>query len=106
MEKLEVLETDKLNELLANGKSLFYFTAGWCPDCNFIEPMMPEIEAEYTDFNFYKVDRDEQIELCQEWGIFGIPSFVAFENGNELDRYVSKDRKTKEQIEAFMNKLN
>ena len=27
-------------------KTVFFFTAGWCGDCNFIKPKMPEIEVE------------------------------------------------------------
>ena len=27
-------------------KVVFFFTANWCPDCQFIYPVMPEIEAE------------------------------------------------------------
>ncbi|WP_142289593.1 thioredoxin family protein, partial [Gottfriedia luciferensis] len=45
------------------------------------------------------------IELCQELDIFGIPSFVAFNNGEEIGRYVNKDRKTKEQVEEFLEGL-
>lgn len=26
-------------------KVVFFFTADWCPDCQFIYPVMPEIEA-------------------------------------------------------------
>ncbi|EAC6938414.1 thiol reductase thioredoxin, partial [Listeria monocytogenes] len=34
--------------------------------------------------------------------IFGIPSFLAFEDGEEVGRFVSKDRKTKEEINDFL----
>ncbi|MCI3987463.1 thiol reductase thioredoxin, partial [Bacillus vallismortis] len=37
-----------------------------------------------------------------EWEIYGIPSFVVFNEGKELNRIVSKDRKTKEEIEQFL----
>ncbi|GAB3961243.1 hypothetical protein GCM10027614_83880 [Micromonospora vulcania] len=53
-------------------------------DCKFIEPVMPEIEAENEDFVFYHVDRDEFIDLCADLAIFGIPSFLAFEDGEEV----------------------
>ena len=32
-------------------KVVFFFTANWCPDCQFIYPVMPEIEAENPEFN-------------------------------------------------------
>ena len=51
------------------------------------------------------VHRDQFIDVCQEYEIFGIPSFIAFQNGKEVGRFVSKDRKTKEEIMNFMNHL-
>ena len=61
-----------------------------------------EIIDENNDFTFYYVDRDQFIEVCQELDIYGIPSFVAFNKGEEIGRYVNKDRKTKEQVEEFL----
>ena len=37
--------------------------------------------------------------------VFGIPSFVAYNKGEETGRYVNKDRKTQEQIEEFIEGL-
>ena len=87
------------------GRSIFIFSADWCPDCRVIEPVLPEIEKKFSDYNFYFVDRDEHIDLCSELDIFGIPSFVAYEDGEEIGRFVSKERKTKEQIEDFIEGL-
>ena len=94
---------EKLADLVkADGKHVFFFTAGWCPDCSFIKPRMPEIEAENPEFEFVEVDRDEYMDLAVEWGIMGIPSFVVIENGKETARLVNKLRKTKEEVNAFL----
>ncbi|MGN1386608.1 MAG: thioredoxin family protein [Bacillus sp. (in: firmicutes)] len=103
MKKLESVE--QFNELKNNGKVVFLFSADWCPDCRFIEPFMPEVESEFSQFTFVYVDRDEFIEVCAESDVFGIPSFIAYEKGTELGRFVSKDRKTKEEIENFLQAL-
>ncbi|NLY80617.1 MAG: thiol reductase thioredoxin, partial [Lysinibacillus sp.] len=34
------------------------------------------------------------------------PSFLTYHNGNEVGRFVSRDRKTQEEIEAFIDGLN
>jgi thiol-disulfide isomerase/thioredoxin len=96
---------EEFHELKSNGKHVFMFSADWCPDCRIIEPILPEIESEYSEFTFIYVDRDQFIDICIEHDIFGIPSFLAFGDGKELGRFVSKDRKTKEEIENFMNQL-
>ncbi|MBD3110503.1 thioredoxin family protein [Bacillus sp. AGMB 02131] len=103
MKKLESIE--QFNELKNNEKVVFLFSADWCPDCRFIEPFMPEVENEFSQFTFIYVDRDEFIEVCAESDVFGIPSFIAYEKGTELGRFVSKDRKTKEEIENFLKAL-
>ncbi|GAA0291340.1 thiol-disulfide isomerase/thioredoxin [Gracilibacillus halotolerans] len=86
-------------------KVIFLFSADWCPDCRFIDPFMPEVEEKYSEWSFVFVDRDDFIEICQEHDIFGIPSFLAYHQGKELGRFVSKDRKTQEEIESFIEKL-
>ncbi|UXH43815.1 thioredoxin family protein [Rossellomorea vietnamensis] len=103
MRKLESVE--EFYQLKESGKHVFMFSADWCPDCRIIEPILPEIESEYSDYTFLYVDRDQFIDLCIELDIFGIPSFLAYGDGRELGRFVSKDRKSKEQIEDFMNSL-
>ena len=66
---------------------------------------MPEVEVEFSDFNFIQVDRDENIDLCQELDVYGIPSFIVYEDGKEVDRFVNKDRKTKKEVENFLKAI-
>lgn len=88
------------------GKVVFFFTADWCPDCQFIYPVMPEIQAEHPDMTFVRVDRDDYMALAQQWNIFGIPSFVVIENGQEIGRLVNKLRKSKAEITSFLASLS
>lgn len=99
--------TPKTYEALAEmiegpGKTVLFFTADWCPDCRFIYPVMPDIEAENPEFNFVLVNRDDFMAVAQKWDIFGIPSFVVIENGKEIGRFVDKNRKTKTEINSFL----
>jgi thioredoxin-like negative regulator of GroEL len=66
---------------------------------------MPAIEEEYGDYEFILVDRDENIAVAQDMGVMGIPSFIAFNDGQETGRFVNKDRKTKTEVESFINGL-
>lgn len=86
-------------------KVVFFFTADWCPDCQFIYPAMPDIEAENPDFTFVRINRDDYMEVAQKWNIFGIPSFVVVQNGKELGRLVNKLRKTKAEINDFLKSI-
>jgi thiol-disulfide isomerase/thioredoxin len=108
---MEVMNLKKMesitqyNEIIDNENVILMFSADWCPDCRFIEPVLPEIESENRQFTFFYVDRDQFIDLCGDLNVFGIPSFVAFNQGTEIGRLVNKDRKTKEEIQAFIDSL-
>ena len=86
---------EELAGYVETGKSVFFFTAGWCGDCRFIKPQMPEIENDFSDWQFIEVDRDKYIDVAAEWNIFG----------KELGRLVNKDRKTKQEIESFLESV-
>ena len=45
------------------------------------------------------------IDLCVDLEILGIPSFIAYDKGEELSRFVSKLRKTKPEIQAFIDAI-
>lgn len=103
---MKVLQSiEQFNELKNGTAVVFEFTADWCPDCRFIDPFMPEVVEKFADYEFVKVNRDDFIDLCIELNVIGIPSFVAYEQGTELGRFVSKDRKTQEEIEKFIANL-
>ncbi|MED3552935.1 thioredoxin family protein [Cytobacillus praedii] len=104
MKKLESME--QFEQFKNNGKHIFMFSADWCPDCRVIEPILPEVEAKYQEYTFVYVDRDQFIDLCVQLEVFGIPSFIGFKEGQETGRFVSKDRKTQEEIENFIDGLN
>lgn len=96
----------EFNEIISQDKpTLAVFKADWCKDCHFIDPFMPEVEKKYdSSLSFIVVDRDQFPELCEHYNILGIPSFIMFRNGQEVTRFVSKLRKTREEIEQYLDK--
>ncbi|MDQ0298529.1 thiol-disulfide isomerase/thioredoxin [Salibacterium salarium] len=102
----DITERAQFDKVISNEKAVVMFSADWCPDCRVIEPALPELEEENKSFSFYHADRDQLIDVCQDYDIFGIPSFLVFENGEEIHRYVDKDRKTPEQVQAFLDEAN
>lgn len=106
MEEIKELTPQKLEEITKEGRSVLEFSASWCPDCRFLDPFMPEIEKEFSNSKFYKIDRDGSIEVAKKLNIMGIPSFVVYQDGKEIGRLVNKDRKTKEQVEDFLRSLD
>ncbi|THF82605.1 thioredoxin family protein [Cohnella fermenti] len=87
------------------GLTVAVFKTTWCKDCHFIEPFMPDVEQKYEGrISFVEIDRDDLADLCEELNILGIPSFIAFRDGKELVRFVNKLRKSREEIEQFLDR--
>ncbi|MBW7455618.1 thioredoxin family protein [Paenibacillus sepulcri] len=105
---MEIIKTDEaFREAVASTApiTVAVFKTTWCPDCHYIEPFMPDIEQKYADsIHFIQIDRDELPDLCGELNILGIPSFIAFQNNRELVRFVNKLRKSREEIEQFLDR--
>lgn len=104
---MQTIQTEQqFNEQIASEKpTVAIFKTAWCKDCHYIEPFMPEVEQAYADrLTFVKIDRDELPDLCKRYNILGIPSFIVFRRGQELTRFVSKLRKTREEIERFLDR--
>ena len=103
---MEIIKTlEQFDQVTSSGKNIVVFSAKWCGDCIFIEPHLPRFEATFPEWKFSYVDRDELILLCKDLDIYGIPSFLAFVDGEVIGRFVSKKRKTPSEIEAFIRDL-
>jgi thioredoxin-like negative regulator of GroEL len=103
---LKITEEAAFRELVAEDSlTIAIFKTTWCKDCHYIEPFIAEVEAAYADrLTMVEIDRDDMAELCSELNILGIPSFIAFKKGQELVRFVNKLRKTREEIEQFLDR--
>ncbi|MDO3411015.1 thioredoxin family protein [Saccharibacillus sp. CPCC 101409] len=92
-------------EISGPGLTVAVFRADWCGDCHFIDPFMPEVEEQRKDqLKLIQIDVEEVEEVSQSLNILGIPSFVAFSNGQELVRFVNKARKSRAEIESFLDR--
>lgn len=102
-----VTTEEAFNEAVRQEKpTVAVFKTTWCKDCHFIDPFMPDVEQAYADrLNFIQIDRDELPDLCEKLNILGIPSFIGFKDGEELDRFVSKLRKSRDEIEQFLDQV-
>lgn len=103
MEKVFYNSFNELKHKIKNGKYVLVFTADWCGDCKFIEPVLPEIENAFREYQFINIDTDKNMNIARSLNIFGIPSFVIYDSGKEIDRLVNKDRKTKNEIISFID---
>ena len=105
MDKLiEILSVEDYQKAIEN-KSIIVFSTYWCPDCHFMKTYIGDVVDQNPEYKFYYIDRDRLIDLCIHLEILGIPSFVAYDQGKEIGRFVSKLRKTQAEVQSFIDGL-
>ena len=66
--------------------SLVDFFATWCGPCQMLTPVLEKISEERNDFDIYKVDIDEEMELAIKYGVEVVPTMIIFKGGNPVGR--------------------
>ena len=66
---------------------------------------MPEIEEEFKSSRLFLLIVINLLISVQNMIFMEFQVFLVFKNGIEAGRFVSKDRKTKEEIENFLTQL-
>jgi len=74
-------------------KSILYFTADWCQPCKKVKPIVEELNREYFPGIFQIVDVDIENEMAKTFEIRSVPTFILFEDGNEIKRLVGAQTK-------------
>lgn len=101
---IEILTVEQYKDVIKEDVILVFSTT-WCPDCHFLKTFIDDLVNDNPKWKFYYIDRDKLVDLCIDLDILGIPSFIAYKNGKEVSRFVSKLRKTQEQIQDFINDI-
>lgn len=105
MDNLKKVNTLEDYESAIKGNSILVFSTTWCPDCHFLKTFIDDLVDDNPKWDFYYIDRDEMVDLCIDLDILGIPSFIAYKDGKEVSRFVSKLRKTQEEIQTFIDEI-
>ena len=64
------------------------FYADWCGPCKTQDPILDELEEEYGDVEFQKVDVDEEQEVANEYQVRSLPTLVVENDGGVVERFV------------------
>ncbi len=74
--------TAEFDALLNEGKTVLVdFYATWCGPCKMLAPVLEEVDPDYPDVEFVKVDVDEEGDLARRYGISVIPTLFVIKNG-------------------------
>ena len=85
---MQVLNKDEFTQQVENSQGIVLvdFFATWCGPCRMLAPVLEEASKE-TTAQIYKVDIDQNQDLCRKYGIMVVPTMLIFQDGKQMDKF-------------------
>jgi len=64
------------------------FHADWCGPCKTQDPIVEELEDDYPDVDFEKVNVDEMQEVANEYQVRSLPTLIVENDDGIVERFV------------------
>ena len=64
------------------------FYADWCGPCKTQDPILEELEEDWDDVEFEKIDVDEHQDVANEYQVRSIPTIVIEDDDGVVERFV------------------
>jgi len=64
------------------------FYADWCGPCKTQDPILEDIEEDWTDVEFEKIDVDEQQDIANEYSVRSLPTLVVENDEGIVERFI------------------
>ena len=68
-------ESGELN-FLGKNPAVVDFHAPWCGPCRVLGPIIDELNEEYDNVDFYKVNTEDEMELAATFGVMSLPTLL------------------------------
>ena len=86
----DITKLSQLEELFTQHKYVVVkFSAEWCGPCKRIHPVYERLSnsEKYNSVCFLHIDVDEVRDICEKYDVEAMPTFILFQNGEELVRF-------------------
>jgi len=87
----EILELNDINfdkAVAGDTPVIVDFWATWCGPCQFMLPIFTRLAKKYKTIKFARVNVDDAQGVSQRYGVYAIPTFIVFKNGQAIDKAV------------------
>jgi len=64
------------------------FYADWCGPCKTQDPILEELEADWGDVSFEKVNVDEEQDVANEYQVRSLPTLIVENDDGIVERFV------------------
>ncbi len=91
--------SENFDSVISKGDVLVDFFATWCGPCKMLSPELEDIKDKVQ---IMKVDIDENLQLCQRYGVMSVPTLIYFKKdgsyimnvgymtGDEILKFIGK----------------
>jgi thioredoxin 1 len=95
---------ETFDELVAEGDVLVDFWGPRCQPCLALMPAVEALEASHGGrLRLVTVSAPDNRSVCRELGVLGLPTYILFSGGREVERLTGDPRR--EEIEAAVSRL-
>ncbi|GFN39312.1 MAG: thioredoxin [Marine Group I thaumarchaeote] len=87
----EIIELTDANfdEIISSDSpTLVDFWAEWCGPCKFMLPVFSRLAKKYQSIRFARLNVDQVQSVATRIGVYAIPTFIMFKNGQVVDKAV------------------
>ena len=78
----------KKDVLENKGICIVDFWAPWCGPCKMFGPIFEKVEKETKKIKFFKLNVDENEDICKKYGVMSIPTTIIFKDGKEISKNI------------------
>ncbi|QSG15152.1 thioredoxin family protein [Halapricum desulfuricans] len=68
--------------------TLMDFQADWCGPCKTQEPIIKDLEEDYPDVEFERIDVDERQDIANEYQVRSLPTLIVENDDGVVDRFI------------------
>lgn len=99
------MTTQSFKEAIDSTKGLLVvdFWAEWCGPCKMLAPVFEELEKDFPDVTFGKINVDEEVQAALENNVSSIPTLLFIKDGKVVKRAVGFA--PKDELAAMINEV-
>jgi thioredoxin 1 len=64
------------------------FYADWCGPCKTQDPILEDVEEDWSNVEFEKIDVDEQQDIANEYSVRSLPTLVVENDEGIVERFI------------------
>ena len=93
---------DDFRDLVADGLVLVDVWGPSCQRCLALMPHVEDLASRHDDLRVVKLEAPKARRLCIEMQLMGLPAFLLFRDGEEVDR-IADPNLTAERLDAWLD---